>query len=61
VLPALDRAYLRPTADGFADFQGRAASVIHDFLRAGGESVDATLDTLDRLYEESRVPLGRDR
>lgn len=52
-LPSLDRAFLRPRYRGYVAFQDRAGDPIHTFLREGGNP-DRVLDTLNRLYRESR-------
>jgi multiple sugar transport system substrate-binding protein len=52
-LPSLDRAFLRPRYPGYVAFQDRAGAPIHTFVREGGNP-DKVLDTLNKLYRESR-------
>ncbi len=52
-LPTLDRAFVRPRYAGYLDFQDTACLHIHDFLRNGGDAA-TTLDTVDRIYRETR-------
>jgi multiple sugar transport system substrate-binding protein len=52
-LPTLDRAFVRPRYAGYLDFQDTACLHIHDFLRHGGDA-GQTLDTVNRLYRETR-------
>lgn len=52
-LPTLDRAFVRPRYAGYLDFQDTACLHIHDFLRHGGD-VAKTLDTVNRIYRETR-------
>jgi multiple sugar transport system substrate-binding protein len=52
-LPALDRAFVRPRYAGYLDFQDTACLHIYDYLRNGGD-VGATLDTVNRIYRETR-------
>jgi multiple sugar transport system substrate-binding protein len=52
-LPAVDAAYLRPRFDGFLDFQDRAGTIVHGWLRGAGE-VDSVLDELDACYRQVR-------
>lgn len=52
-LPTLDRAFVRPRYAGYLDFQDTACLHIHDFLRNGG-SAGVTLDTVNRIYRETR-------
>ena len=52
-LPTLDRAFVRPRYAGYLDFQDTACLHIHDFLRHGGDA-GATLDTVNRIYRETR-------
>lgn len=51
-LPLLDRAYLRPTYDGYVPFQYKAALLVHAFLREGGDP-EATVRDIQILYERS--------
>jgi multiple sugar transport system substrate-binding protein len=52
-LPALDRAYLRPTYDGYMHFQDHAGDLVRNYMMNGGD-IDAVLDGMNRLYRESR-------
>ena len=52
-LPTLDRAFVRPRYAGYLDFQDTSSLHIHEFLREGGD-VGATLDTVNRIYRETR-------
>lgn len=52
-LPTLDRAFVRPRHAGYLDFQDTACLHIHDYLRNGGDA-GATLDTVNRIYRETR-------
>ncbi|MBO6674765.1 MAG: extracellular solute-binding protein [Rhizobiales bacterium] len=49
----LESAYLRPRYDGYMGFQENAGHIVHAFLRKQA-SVQATLDDLQRAYQESR-------
>ena len=48
-LETLDRAYLRPTFNGYIAVQETVARLIHDFLR-GKAGLDQTLGHLDAVY-----------
>jgi multiple sugar transport system substrate-binding protein len=52
-LPALDRAFVRPRYSGYLEFQDTACLHIHAFLREGGDAA-ATLETVNRIYRETR-------
>jgi multiple sugar transport system substrate-binding protein len=52
-LPVLDRAFVRPRYEGYLDFQDTACVHIHDFLRNRGDA-GQTLDTVNRIYRETR-------
>jgi multiple sugar transport system substrate-binding protein len=52
-LPTLDRAFVRPRYAGYLEFQDSACLHIHDFLRHGGD-IHRTLDTVNRIYRETR-------
>jgi multiple sugar transport system substrate-binding protein len=52
-LSALDRAYVRPRYSGYIQFQDGASSVVHEFLRKGGDPRSAVQE-LRRLFEKSR-------
>ena len=52
-LPTLDRAFVRPRYAGYLDFQDTACLHIHDFLKNGGDP-QATLDTVNQIYRETR-------
>ncbi|MEO0795488.1 MAG: extracellular solute-binding protein [Verrucomicrobiota bacterium] len=52
-LPTLDRAFVRPRYAGYLDFQDTACLHIHDYLRKGGD-VESTLDTVNKIYRETR-------
>lgn len=52
-LPSLDGAFLRPRYPGYVAFQDRAGEPIHTYVSEGGDP-DNVLDTLNRLYRESR-------
>jgi len=52
-LPTLDEAYLRPRYSGYIPFQDAGGDVVRDYLRHGG-NVRATLQTLNKLYRESK-------
>ena len=52
-LPTLDRAFVGPRYSGYLDFQDTACLHIHEFLRNGGD-VGTTLDTVNRIYRETR-------
>ena len=53
-LPTLDRAFVRPRYAGYLHFQDTACLDIHKFLREGGD-VATTLDTVNKIYRETRV------
>ena len=55
ILPAMDRAYLRPRYDGYLDFQDKAGQVVQQHLREGGNALPV-VEQLDRLYVESQSP-----
>jgi multiple sugar transport system substrate-binding protein len=50
-LSVLDRAYLRPRHHGYLRFQDEAASLIHGFLRKGGNPVDV-LEALEEVNSQ---------
>ena len=52
-LATLDRAFIRPRYAGYLEFQDTACLHIHDYLRHGGEA-KATLETINRIYRETR-------
>nr|MDJ0701627.1 extracellular solute-binding protein [Woeseiaceae bacterium] len=52
-LPTLDRAFVRPRYAGYLDFQDTACLHIHEYLRTGIDA-GATLDTVNRIYRETR-------
>ena len=52
-LPTLDRAFVRPRYAGYLEFQDSACLHIHDYLRHGVD-VRKTLDTVNRIYRETR-------
>ncbi|MEM9251823.1 MAG: extracellular solute-binding protein [Planctomycetota bacterium] len=54
-LPCLDRAYLRPRYPGGLEFQGRDGGgvAVRAYMMKGGDP-KATLDTLNRMYRDSK-------
>lgn len=48
-LDTLQNAYLRPRYSGYISFQTQAGSIIHEFLKNGGNPAEV-LDQLDGLY-----------
>jgi multiple sugar transport system substrate-binding protein len=54
-LSVLDRAYLRPRDHGYLQFQDEAASLIHGFLRKGGNPVDV-FEALGEVNSGLRPP-----
>jgi multiple sugar transport system substrate-binding protein len=51
-LITLDNAYLRPRFDGYLHFQDHGGSIVHNYLKAGGNP-EETLTELQKLYERS--------
>jgi multiple sugar transport system substrate-binding protein len=51
VLPTLEKAFLRPRAAGFPEFQNAAFRLVWQFLKSDG-SPTATLNALDELYRK---------
>jgi len=56
-LSGLDAAYLRPRHAGFLEFQDRAGEVVHAYLAAGGDPLDA-VGRLDAIDAETRGSFG---
>ena len=57
VLPTLDDATLRPRYNGWIGVQDATCTLLHRFLRDGGD-VAATLNAIDDVYLASRRALG---
>jgi multiple sugar transport system substrate-binding protein len=51
ILPTLEKAFLRPRAPGFPDFQNAAFQIVWQFLKDDA-SPAATLNALDELYRK---------
>jgi len=49
LLPAIDKAYLRPNWPGYGEFQSRAAVIVHEFLKGVITARDA-LRSIDREF-----------
>jgi len=58
MLPVINQAYLRPTYDGFTNFQSAAAKLIHHFLQEN-LSLEATLDAIDQLHSNSTATVWK--
>lgn len=52
-LPVLDRAWVRPRFNGYIEFQHRASTLVHDYLRQGG-APGATVEAMNNLLREMR-------
>lgn len=52
-LPVLDRAWVRPRFNGYIEFQHRAGTLVHEFLRRGGVP-GATVAAVNNLLREMR-------
>lgn len=52
VLPALDRAFMRPRYHGFLHFQDKAGDVVRQYLMTGGNEEEA-LEQMNTIYMES--------
>lgn len=52
LLPALDRAYVRPRYHGYLHFQDKAGDVVRDYLMNGGDEKKA-MERLNAIYSES--------
>lgn len=52
VLPALDRAYVRPRFHGYLHFQDHAGDHLRDYLMHGGNEVEL-LNKFNEMYQES--------
>ncbi len=52
VLPALDRAYIRPRYHGFLHFQDKAGNVVRNYLMNDGNEEDA-LEQMNIIYTKS--------
>jgi multiple sugar transport system substrate-binding protein len=55
-LPTMDAAFLRPRYNGYMHFQNHAGSVIHRYLREGGDPRTVVAE-LDGLYRQSLAML----
>lgn len=53
-LETLDHSYLRPCYNGYLPVQEQAGELLHSFLQED-ETIDGTLETLDKLYRGSRA------
>lgn len=51
-LPTLERAFLRPTYDGYLNFQDRAGMPIREYMMNGGKE-EKVMEKLNQIYKES--------